>query len=97
MGWSTAGPFTTAAANQTLHWTSVFPGAGFVGPIAVAANFAGGDENFGELTPGNITVEAIEGNSSEPNAYYPVTYKYLYAIVNDSPWPLLYNIAIGTF
>jgi hypothetical protein len=40
MGWSASGSFTTAAATQPLYWTTVFNDATFVGPIAVAANFA---------------------------------------------------------
>ncbi|MGF6641403.1 hypothetical protein [Paraburkholderia sp. MM6662-R1] len=97
MAWFNSGSFTTAAAKQTLYWTTTFGGALFNGPIAVAANFEGGDENFGDLTAGNITVSAVEGNSSEPDAYYPVSFSYSFPIVNDSPWPLAYNLAIGTF
>ncbi len=97
MSWSPQGSYTTAAANQALFWHTTFQGANFVGPIAVAANFAGGDENFGKLTAGDVTVSATEGNPSEPDAYYPVSFEYFYTITNDSPWPLMYNVAIGTF
>jgi hypothetical protein len=97
MGWSESGNFATASANQPLYWQTVFQGAGFVGPIAIAPEFEGGNENFGKLTVGDISVSASEGNSSEPNAYYPVSFAYLYTITNDSPWPLAYNVAIGTF
>jgi len=97
MGWQLSGNFTTAAANATLYWWTVFNGSAFVGPLTVAPNFAGGDENFGQLTVGDMTVEATEGNAAEPNAYYPVSFTYEYPITNDSPWPLSYNVALGTF
>ena len=97
MGWQKGGSFATAAANTTLYWQTVFTGSFFVGPLAVAPNFEGGDENFGDLTVGAITVEATQGNSAHPDEYYPVSFTYRYTITNDSPWPLSYNIALGTF
>jgi hypothetical protein len=97
MGWFSSGSFTTAAANQPLYWHTTFQYAAFAGPISIVPNFGVGDENFGKLTTGDITVSAAEGNASEPNADYPVSFEYFYTITNDSPWPLVYNIAIGTF
>jgi hypothetical protein len=37
------GAFATADANQTLYWQTVFSNAALIGPIAVAANFAGAE------------------------------------------------------
>jgi hypothetical protein len=97
MAWSVSGGFAAAAANQILNCWAVFNSPVFVGPIAVAPNFAGGNENFGQLTTGDIAVQAVEGNPNEPNAYYPVSFTYLYSTTNDNPRPLVHNVMIGTF
>lgn len=91
-----SGPFTTVAANQPLTWSTSFAEGGFVGPIAVAANFLPGDENFGTLTSGLISVE-FDNVSDNPDAYNPGSFKYVYTVTNGSSWPLTYNISIGTF
>jgi hypothetical protein len=96
MNWSVNGSFTTAAANETLNWTTVYPNAEFVGPIVVAGNVDANGENFGQLTPGSVSVEATYGNPNS-QAYNPISYQYNYSISNDNPFPISYNIAIGVF
>jgi hypothetical protein len=97
MGYQQWGGATTAAANQVLYWKLEFNGSYFGGPIAVAPDFEGGDENFGILTVGNMSVEAVEGNPAEPGAYYPATITYHCTITNESAWPLSYSASVGTF
>jgi hypothetical protein len=92
-----SGPFTTVAANQPLTWNSVFPSGSFVGPIAVAPNFfPGGDDNYGTLTAGLVTIQ-FNADSGNPVAYNQGNYVYQYTVTSGSPWPLMYNISIGTF
>ena len=101
MGWNTMGPFTTINAKKKAYWHTTFKDALFVGPIAVVANiFASNSDygdNFGKLTVGDLAVEAIEGNSNEPGALWPVSFKYTYTITNDDASPLVFNVAVGTF
>jgi len=101
MGWNVVGKFATIKANKSSHWHYIPTGSAFVGPIAVvpniyAANNAHGN-NFGTMTVSNIKISAIEGNSAEPGAFWPVSFKYFFTLTNDSSNPLVYNAAIGTF
>jgi hypothetical protein len=94
------GPLTTVAPNQALSWTTTFPGANFVGPIAVCADIPairgpnGNNINPGAASSGDVTVSAAIGSSGMENS---VVFGYSYTITNVNPFPLMYQIAIGRF
>jgi hypothetical protein len=89
------GGFTTSAANQTLYWTIGWPGNAYQGPIGVSSNFEGAEDNYGTVTTVQTSVNAFYDDSE--GYYWPTGINYTAELRNDSDWPVIYNLSIGTF
>jgi hypothetical protein len=59
-----SGGVATAAANQTLYWTTTFGGEVYEGPIYVSANFVGAENNYGTVTTVQTSVNTFEAFQS---------------------------------
>jgi len=90
-----SGGVATAAANQTLYWTTTFNGEVYVGPIYVSADFVGAENNYGTVTTVQTSVNAFEDDSLP--YYWPTGINYGSVLRNESPWPVSYNLSVGWF